>query len=748
MDKLTAIKIKYDDGTYSDEIPVSVLAENVEWDSTHTLVDVLGSIEVDVTGTIQDQISQLFNEKVNSSEVEVLKSRIDNLIKLESGSTTGDAELADIRVGADGAVYPSAGEAVRAQVNALDEAKVNKTDIVQTTGDNEVVVMSQKAVTEEVTALKEDLDDLQSYNIERSINEYQYNENEISLNVYVDTITGKLVEYSKWSTSPFILVEPNTSYQFIYKANNGIWYALTSNYSCEYDSEKNRISNITTKTAFTTSSNAKYVRVSQNVSKGAAAQWKNLMLVTSDVAETYLGTQKDYVPYLYKIVINDLKTRTEVLEEKTEHLNSKIDSVESNNTSSGIAYILRKNEIPSYYIEQPSEPSSFDDMEYLESKIKSVPNGKHFIFITDPHYPANQNHSIPIISYIANRMNINAVLMGGDILDREDTKYKGANALSEYTSEMLSALSGKTYLPVLGNHDVNTANTSGWTDKQLETVTIPYNYVYERMFSSLEGMAIVDDASKMDTIGLTNDALEEVKNYMKLHYYVDDNVNKMRYINLVTGTTNSGIIKKIFGLSNSSELLLQFDWLYDALMSVPSDYDVVLCGHAMITWGATASPESDQVKSYCLKICEMLSALKTKGSCTVNNDKTNAYLTSYYTSGNHDYDFSNANDIGTIVVLGGDTHWDCQCVCHNKSGVYISETISDNMMYQNDSVIAIVTQTDSQGRSIYSGKDYADKPHIMTVGTITEQCFDIVTIGEGVTFTRIGAGNDRHYNYN
>ena len=69
MDKLTAIKIKYDDGTYSDEIPVSVLSENVEWDNTHTLVDILGSIDVDVTGTIQDQISQLFNEKVSSSEL-------------------------------------------------------------------------------------------------------------------------------------------------------------------------------------------------------------------------------------------------------------------------------------------------------------------------------------------------------------------------------------------------------------------------------------------------------------------------------------------------------------------------------------------------------------------------------------------------------------------------------------------------------------------------------------------------------
>ena len=155
MDKLTTIKIKYEDETYSDEIPVSVLAENVEWDATHTLVDILGSIDVDTTGSIQDQIGQLFNEKVNSSEIESLESRIDNL---ESGSTTGDAELADIRVGADGKTYETAGGAVRAQVSELDETKVNKTNIVQNIGDSETDIMSQKAVTEEVTAVKRDLD--------------------------------------------------------------------------------------------------------------------------------------------------------------------------------------------------------------------------------------------------------------------------------------------------------------------------------------------------------------------------------------------------------------------------------------------------------------------------------------------------------------------------------------------------------------------------------------------------------------
>lgn len=60
MDKLTAIRIKYDDGTYSEEIPVSALAEDIIWNSSHNLVDILG--EVDLTkGNIQQQLNEKFN---------------------------------------------------------------------------------------------------------------------------------------------------------------------------------------------------------------------------------------------------------------------------------------------------------------------------------------------------------------------------------------------------------------------------------------------------------------------------------------------------------------------------------------------------------------------------------------------------------------------------------------------------------------------------------------------------------------
>ncbi len=54
-------------------------------------------------------------------EIEVERKRIDNLAKLPSGSTSGDAELADIRVDRNGKTHPNAGEAVRQQINEIDQ---------------------------------------------------------------------------------------------------------------------------------------------------------------------------------------------------------------------------------------------------------------------------------------------------------------------------------------------------------------------------------------------------------------------------------------------------------------------------------------------------------------------------------------------------------------------------------------------------------------------------------------------------
>lgn len=58
------------------------------------------------------------------AEIEVERARINGFTKLAAGSTTGDAELQDIRNGADGTTYSTAGAAVRGQINKLQNQQV------------------------------------------------------------------------------------------------------------------------------------------------------------------------------------------------------------------------------------------------------------------------------------------------------------------------------------------------------------------------------------------------------------------------------------------------------------------------------------------------------------------------------------------------------------------------------------------------------------------------------------------------
>ena len=77
-----------------------------------------------------NEVSQNLAQKAQQTELNIERARIDNLTALPEGSTIGDAELMDIRVGADGNTYNNAGDAIRGQVSKLNETlKKTKDDV-------------------------------------------------------------------------------------------------------------------------------------------------------------------------------------------------------------------------------------------------------------------------------------------------------------------------------------------------------------------------------------------------------------------------------------------------------------------------------------------------------------------------------------------------------------------------------------------------------------------------------------------
>lgn len=132
MDKLKSIKIKYQDGTYSDEIPIGVSVENVDYNDTKTLKQVLS---LDVTkGTVEERLNKQSNDissmsaTVNnanenasaaSTKADAVDARLDNII-VESG--TSDAETIAARTNSNtGITYTTLDQRLDAENSEIKE---------------------------------------------------------------------------------------------------------------------------------------------------------------------------------------------------------------------------------------------------------------------------------------------------------------------------------------------------------------------------------------------------------------------------------------------------------------------------------------------------------------------------------------------------------------------------------------------------------------------------------------------------
>lgn len=164
-------------------------------------------------------------QKEREKEIDVERQRINNLAKLQEGSTTGDAELADVRVGADGKTYENAGEAVRGQVTALKE-------------DLHMITSVGKNLFNPSTLVDGYL------NSDGSIHE-----NGIDMD---------------WNTTNFIEVEPEKKLVTSKKSNDGIRRRITMFFLTEFDAGKKVIKHTTSpeKHVIDLLENSKFVRFS------------------------------------------------------------------------------------------------------------------------------------------------------------------------------------------------------------------------------------------------------------------------------------------------------------------------------------------------------------------------------------------------------------------------------------------------------------------------------------------------------
>lgn len=150
--KIKEIKIRDDDGSYSDAIPVGVDAINADYNDTN-VKDELDKLnnenndrknEINILNANDNSLQQQIN--TNKTNIELQASRIDNLATLQDGSTTGDAELIDGRIGYDGTQYTSLGDSIRTQIQDIydtrDWMRINITnkDIENGTWENGVKV--------------------------------------------------------------------------------------------------------------------------------------------------------------------------------------------------------------------------------------------------------------------------------------------------------------------------------------------------------------------------------------------------------------------------------------------------------------------------------------------------------------------------------------------------------------------------------------------------------------------------------
>lgn len=310
---------------------------------------------------------------------------------------------------------------------------------------------------------------------------------------------------------------------------------------------------------------------------------------------------------------------------------------------------------------------------YIENKVQAIRNnasivkGCTFAFITDLHFFFNTLMSGALLKYIRANTPLNLIVCGGDIPPANGTLEK-LNKSAELYNNLTGKLGKDSWLTVKGNHDYCIDSD---TPK-----TMTKGYQYNQIIRPLE---------------ISKAILTPGKDY----YYYDLPSQKIRFIILDQyETTNSGDVR--YGvMSNVTDE--QLSWLANAL-SVEG-YTFLVFSHSSC---------DSNISGYDSVLAEVNRML-----CAVNNKRV-------YTHSSVHVDFTKTTSIVACSIAG-----------HNH--IDLSNTT--------DGLLSITTTSDAA---------LGDGGITRTAGTISEQAFDVFTVdtdSKKIKAIRIGGGEDRSWTY-
>ena len=135
---------------------------------------------------VNEQLDNMEQQKATKNEVDIERKRIDSFTSLPVGSTTGDAELIDGRVGADGKTYTNIGDAIRGQINTVNSLF----ELLNINKFKGIVNISGATVSNDV--ISSTLNDYGSFYVNSSINNV-YGNQSLSAGTYYLSFKYKLI---------------------------------------------------------------------------------------------------------------------------------------------------------------------------------------------------------------------------------------------------------------------------------------------------------------------------------------------------------------------------------------------------------------------------------------------------------------------------------------------------------------------------------------------------------------------------